>query len=108
MHCNPIVVFALVNHNSFARTMVNIGYLTYRLCDPKYALKQNLERIKIKPFYMEAFDGEKAARPIQEVAVAHIDLEGYQERMWFYVTPLGGYDMYLGMPWIRKRNVEID
>ena len=73
-----------------------------------YASKQNLERIKIKPFYMEAFDGEKAARPIQEVAVADIDLEGYQERMWFYVTPLGGYDMYLGMPWIRKRNVEID
>ena len=88
--------------------MVDTGCLTYGLCDPVYASKQNLERIKIKPFYMEAFDGEKAARPIQEVAVADIDLEGYQERMWFYVTPLGGYDMYLGMPWIRKRNVEID
>ena len=42
-----------------------------------YASKQNLERIKIKPFYMEAFDGEKAARPIQKVAVTDIDLEGY-------------------------------
>jgi hypothetical protein len=73
-----------------------------------YASKQNLERIQIKPFYMEAFDGEKAARPIREVAVADIDLEGYQEHMWFYIMPLGSYDTYLSMPWIRKRNVEID
>ena len=64
MHCDPIVVSALVNHNSFTRTIIDIGYLTYRLYDPIYALKQNLERIKIKPFYIEAFDGEKVARPI--------------------------------------------
>ena len=77
MHCDPIIVSALVNYNSFARTIVDTGYLTYRLCNPMYTLKQNLERIKIKPFYMEAFDGEKAARPIQEVVVTNIDLEGY-------------------------------
>ena len=64
MHYNPIVVSALVNYNSFTRTIVDIGYLTYRLYNPIYALKQNLERIKIKPFYIKAFDGEKAARPI--------------------------------------------
>ena len=57
--------------------MVDTGCLTYGLCDTIYALKQNLERIKIKLFYMEAFDGEKTARPIQKVAVADIDLEGY-------------------------------
>ena len=47
---------------------------------------------------MEAFDGEKAARPIREVAVADLDFKGYQERVWMYVTPLGGYDIYLGIP----------
>ena len=57
--------------------MVDTGCLTYGLCDPIYASKQNLKRIKIKPFYMEAFDGEKAVRPIQEVVVTNIDLEGY-------------------------------
>src|SRR6202034_2672420 len=93
---------------SFAKTMVDTGFVSYGLCDPVYATRQNLERIQIKPFWMEAFDGEKAKRPIQEVAVADVDLEGYQERMWFYVTPLGGYDLFLGMPWVKKRNVEID
>ena len=57
---------------------------------------------------MEAFDGEKATRPIQEVAVTDLDLEGHTEQMWFYITPLGGYNMYLGMPWIRKRRVGIN
>ena len=77
MHCDPIIVSALVNHQSFARTMIDTGCQCYGLCDPIFAAKQNLERIGIKPFYMEAFDGEKATRPIREVAVAEIDLEGY-------------------------------
>ena len=55
---------ALVNYNSFARTIVDTDCLTYRLYNPIYTLKQNLERIKIKLFYIEAFDGEKAARLI--------------------------------------------
>ena len=77
MYYNPIVVSTLVNYNSFTQTIVDIGYLTYRLYNLIYTLKQNLERIKIKPFYIKAFDGEKAARPIQEVVAINIDLEGY-------------------------------
>ena len=44
--------------------MIDIGYQCYRLYDPIFAAKQNLERIRIKPFYIEAFNGEKAIRPI--------------------------------------------
>jgi hypothetical protein len=57
---------------------------------------------------MEAFDGKETARPIGEVAVVEINIEGFTDRIWYYVTPLGGYDMYLGLPWLRKRNVRID
>jgi hypothetical protein len=28
--------------------------------------------------------------------------------MWFYVTPLGGHNIYLGMPWIRQQQVAIE
>ncbi len=62
-----------------------------------YASKRKLERVIIKPFFIEAFDGELAARPIREVVAVDIDLEGYKERIWFYITPLGGYDLYLGI-----------
>ena len=79
MHCEPITLDPLINGTVFAKTMVDSGCLCYRLCDPVFARKTNLKRIEITPFHMEAFDGEKAKRPIQEVAVADIDLEGYIE-----------------------------
>ena len=46
-----------------------------------YASKRKLERVVIKPFFIEAFDGELAARPIREVVAVDINLEGYKERM---------------------------
>ena len=79
MHCELIVVSTLVNNTSFARTIVNTSCLYYGLCDPMYATWANLKHIKIKPFYIEAFDREKAIRPIQEVAVMDLDLEGFTD-----------------------------
>ena len=37
-----------------------------------------------------------------------MDLNGHQEDAYAYVMPLGGYDMILGMPWIRQQDVRID
>jgi hypothetical protein len=108
MHCEPIVISTLVNNTVFSKTMVDTGCTCYALCDLAFVTRANLERIPIRPFYMEAFDGEETARLIGEVAVAEIDIEGFTDRIWCYVTPLGGYDMYLGLPWLRKRNVRID
>jgi len=42
-----------------------------------YTTRANLKRIKIKLFYIEVFDREKARRPIWEVAVIDLDLEGF-------------------------------
>ena len=64
MHYKPIVILTLVNNTSFARTMVDTSCLCYRLCDPTYAIWANLKHIEIKPFYIKAFDEEKAIRLI--------------------------------------------
>jgi hypothetical protein len=108
MHYKPIVIFTLVNNTVFYKTMVDTGCLCYALCDPTFVTRVNLEHIPIRLFYIEAFNGEETARPIQEVAVTEIDMEGFTDRIWYYMTPLGGYDMYLGLSWLRKRNVTID
>ncbi len=79
MYYKLIVVSTLVNNTSFARTMVNTSCLYYRLCNPMYTVWANLKHIKIKPFYIEAFNREKAIRPIQEVAVIDLDLEGFTD-----------------------------
>jgi hypothetical protein len=108
MYCEPIVIPTLVNGISSALAMVDTGCQCYGLCDPSFARKANLKRIGIRPFHMEAFDGEKATRPVREVVMADLDFEGHVERVWLYISPLGGHDIYLGMPWIRKRRVEIE
>ena len=79
MYCKLIVIPTLVNNTSFTRTIVNTSCLCYRLCNPTYATRANLKRIKIKPFYIEAFNREKATRPIREVAVTDLDLEGFRD-----------------------------
>ena len=79
MYCKLIVIPTLVNNTSFARTIVNTSCLCYGLYNPTYTIQANLERIKIKPFYIEAFNREKAVRPIQEVAVVNLDLEGFTD-----------------------------
>ena len=79
MYYKLIVISTLVNNTSFTRTIVNTSYLYYRLYDPTYATRVNLKRIKIKPFYIEVFNREKATRPIQEVAITDLDLEGFRD-----------------------------
>ena len=108
MYYKLIVVSTLVNNTSFARTMVNTSCLCYRLYNPMYTVQANLKHIKIKPFYIKAFNKEKAIRPIQEVAIIDLDLEGFTDQVQFYITPLSKYNMYLGILQIKKRRVGIN
>jgi hypothetical protein len=55
---------------------------------------------------IQAFDG-KPQQQSEEVCVFNLDLNGYRERIWAYVTPLSGQDIILGNPWIIKRDVHI-
>ena len=64
MYYKLIVIPTLVNNTSFTRTIVNTSCLYYRLYNLMYTIRVNLEYIKIKPFYIEAFNREKATRPI--------------------------------------------
>ena len=76
-----IVISTLVNRTSFTKTIVNTNYLYYRLYDLIYTMKANLTRIIVKPFYIEGFDREKAMRPVQEVVITDLDIEGFTDRV---------------------------
>ena len=64
MYYKLIVISTLVNNTSFTKTIVDTSYLYYRLYNPTYTTRANLKHIKIKPFYIKAFNREKAIRPI--------------------------------------------
>ena len=108
MEGDPFVVSALVNNISFANILIDTGCLSYGLCDSNYARKHNLMRLRIQPREVLAFDG-KVSASVDELAVVELDLEGHREsRVFMYITPIGHYDMILGMPWITAQDTRIN
>ena len=108
MDGEPFVVSALINDVTFANTLIDTGCLSYGLCDSRFAQKNNLTRIRIKPRDVEGFDG-KISASVDELAVVTLDLDGYREtKMFMYVLPIGHYDMILGMPWITAQDVTVN
>ena len=86
--------------------MVDSGCLSYALCDSRFAQKNNLQRISVSPLGLEGFNGSKSS-VATEVAILNLDLDGYSERVFAYITPLSGHDVFLGLPWIYKRDVTL-
>lgn len=100
-------VSALVNRECFAKTMIDTGCLVSSLCDPQFATEKALKRIQVEPREIEGVTG-KVIHTIEEVVVFDMDLDGHQEEVYAYVVPLDGYDLFLGMPWIQRRDVRVD
>lgn len=104
MFCEPFAISGFVNGTAPANIMVDSGCLSYALCDSRFAQKNNLQRISVSPLGLEGFNGSKSS-VATEVAILDLDLDGYSERVFAYVTPISGHDIFLGLPWIYKRNI---
>jgi predicted aspartyl protease len=104
----PFIVLALINSRSFAKTLIDTGYLSYGLCDPRFARKNRLIRLKITPRQVTGVDGKLTAITDEVIAI-ELDLDGHrEERVFLYVSLIGYYDIILGMPWVRAQDVRIN
>ena len=106
MFCEPFAIPGFVNGIIQANVMVDSGCLSYALCDSRFAERNSLQRLPVSPLGLEGFNGSKSTTT-SEVAIIDIDLDGYSERIFAYITPLSGHDIFLGLPWIYKRNVTL-
>ena len=108
MDGEPFVVSALIDGCAFAETMIDTGCLSNGLCDPRFARRHGLTRLKIAPRQVTGVDG-KLTDETDEVVAIELDLEGHvQDKVFLYVAPIGDYDIILGMPWIRAQDVRIN
>jgi hypothetical protein len=109
MDGEPFLISTLVNRNCFATTLVDTGCLSYGLIDSRFATRHKLERIGISPRGITGFDAPSDSQ-ITEVAVVSMDVDGHlEEQVFLYVVPrLASYDMILGMPWVKKQDVQIN
>jgi hypothetical protein len=98
MDGEPFIISALINGCSFAETLIDTGCLFHGLYDPRFIRKNKLTRLKIILRQVTGIDGKLTA-VTDEVIAVNLDLDGYRkEKVFLYVSPIGHYDMILGMP----------
>jgi hypothetical protein len=86
----------LVNKEYFIKTLLNSGYLSYRLVSSSFAIRNRLLRIPIPPRELSSFD-TLSDNTITEVTAISLDIDSYYEaKSFLYVIPrLESYDMIL-------------
>jgi predicted aspartyl protease len=106
MFCKPFAIPGFIDGVAQANIMVDTGCLSYALCDSQFAKKNKLQRISVTPLGLKGFSGSKDS-VATEVAIMDVDLDGYSERIFAYITPLANHDIFLGLPWVYKRDITI-
>ena len=107
MFCELLAIPGFVNSIVQANIIVDSGCLSYTLCDSRFVRQNNLQRIPVTPLGLEGFDGSKN-KVATEVAILDLNLDSYSERIFAYIIPLSGHDVFLGLLWIYKRNITLN
>ena len=106
MSSNRITVETLVNQRSFATTLIDTGNLAFSLISPRLVKSASLQCVQITPRTLEGVTEESGT--ISEAARLTININGYKDTIWGYVSPTyPGYNILLGRPWMNKRRVII-
>lgn len=98
-----------INQNVATSVLLDSGCLCYGLIDSRFARRHHLPRIDIEPRQFESVEAV-ADQPISSLAVLDLDVGGHRtRRAYVYVAPkLQGYDMILGLPWMRREGATLD
>jgi hypothetical protein len=107
MVTDPFVIPIVANQFTSGTGFVDSGCLTYSLTNDRFARRAKLERIPTNnPIPIEGINGK--AGVITEIARIPLDIEGRTEEAWAYIVEETlGYDMILGLPWMKKQDVSL-
>jgi hypothetical protein len=94
--CKLFAISGFINSIVQANIIVDLGCLSYTLYNSRFTRQNSLERILVSPLGLEGFDRSKD-RVATKVAILDIDLNGYLERIFAYITPLSSHDIFLGL-----------
>jgi len=96
------MVSNLINQESFAKIIIDIGYLIYSLYNLRFAIAKALKYIQISLKKIEKVNG-KIANIIKKAVFYYLDINGHQEMAYAYIMFLpSGINMILRSPWIKK------
>ena len=72
----PFTIVANVNEERYTNTLLNTGCNTYGLVSSRFASKNNLERISIRPQSIRGYEGVSSQTKIKEMAWFSLDVGG--------------------------------
>ena len=96
MFCKPFTISRFVNGIVEANIIVDLGCLSDTLYNSRFTRQNSLERILVSPLRLEGFNRSKD-RIATKVAILDIDLDGYLEQIFAYITPVSSHDLFLGL-----------
>ena len=89
--------------------MIDSG-VTRNYMSPDFKMHLGLLGIeKAQPEPISGLNGENlGSHLLEESGLVHMAVLGHQEQTNFNITPLGQYDVVLGIPWLRNHNPNIN
>ena len=109
---NHLVVSIELQDNSTRITtqaLIDCGATRYAFIDEEFVRCHQLPLFKLDiPRALEVIDG----RPIESGTITHMtklqmSVNGHHESLPLFITKLGHYSVVLGIPWLRRHDVEI-
>ena len=93
-----------------SQAMIDSGATGYSFVDESFAHDQQMTLIPLRHARdVQMFDGSPPiSGMITHVVRGQLSLDQHTETTFFFVTKLSGYEVILGIPWLRKHNPTID
>ena len=89
--------------------LVDCGTTGYVFVDEEFARDHNLPLFKLKqPCSLEVIDGQ----PVESGMITHLtkvemNINNHKEIIPIFITKVGHYPIVLGLPWLRRHDVDI-
>lgn len=108
MNSDPVLIEARINRGNHVRALVDTGCDCYAVIDEAAVKRLRIPLVDRKPRRLGGFS--EATKDVMSPGVAVFIMEtgGYDERIFAYVVPQLGQDLFLGRPWMRKNKVVYD
>ena len=109
---NHIIISTQIQDESSlisTHALIDCRVTGFAFIDKEFARDHNFPLFKLKkPRCLEVIDG----RPIESGLIIHMTklkmtIAGHREKIPLFVTKLGHYSIVLGLPWLRRHDVNI-
>lgn len=105
MNSSPVLIEARINRGNSVRALVDTGCDCYAVIDEAVVKRLRIPFVDRKPRRIGGFS--EATKDVRSPGIAVFIMEtgGYDERIFAYVVPRLGQDVFLGRPWMKKNGV---